>query len=199
MPGTTTRRFADSTHPGAAARLPKARAHAPEPRPAATGRPAHRPSAPASPVASGLLAHARRILARAEAAELPEERYAAAHYAALRTAAAVLSATTGPGAEAGGTVRRRRPAIRSAWEMLPEAAPELAGWAAVFAASATKRAVAEAGVPGSATAREAAELLRHSTEFLHQAEDLLDLHPQPELPEAPPDPDPAGPAGRPVP
>ena len=65
------------------------------------------------------------------------ERYAAAHLAALRTAAAVLAVRTRPAAH-------QRP--RNVWVLLPQVAPELTEWAAFFAAGAGKRAAAEAGL-----------------------------------------------------
>src|SRR4051794_27696552 len=68
-------------------------------------------------------------------------RYACAHVAALRAAAALLAARARPvGAGAG----RRRPQ-KNAWVLLAEVAPELTEWATFFAAGAAKRAAAEAG------------------------------------------------------
>src|SRR5215212_4375688 len=60
--------------------------------------------APAVPAALDLLALARHGLAEASLAPRPHERYAAAHLAALRTAAAVLAARAKP---LDGTSRRR--------------------------------------------------------------------------------------------
>ena len=74
-----------------------------------------------------LLGTARHDLAEATATTVATERYAAAHLAALRTAAAVLAVRTRPAAT-------KRP--RNVWSMLPQVAPELTEWAAFFAAGA---------------------------------------------------------------
>ncbi|WP_234285888.1 SAV_6107 family HEPN domain-containing protein, partial [Streptomyces venezuelae] len=130
------------------------------------------------PAALDLLAKARAGLVEAAALDRPHERYAAAHLAALRAAAAVLAARARP--EAG---PRRRQRIRSAWELLAELAPELAEWSALFASGAERRARAEAGIAGAATRREADDLLRDSAFFLRLVERLLAL--QPVLPRQP--------------
>ncbi|APE21073.1 MULTISPECIES: SAV_6107 family HEPN domain-containing protein [Streptomyces] len=134
--------------------------------------------ADAPPAALDLLAKARAGLVEAAALDRPHERYAAAHLAALRAAAAVLAARARP--EAG---PRRRQRIRSAWELLAELAPELAEWSALFASGAERRARAEAGIAGAATRREADDLLRDSAFFLRLVERLLAL--QPVLPRQP--------------
>jgi hypothetical protein len=115
-----------------------------------------------------LLALSRRGLVEACDAETPGERYAAAHLAALRAAAAVLACRARP---ATGTARRRRPT--SAWVLLADVAPELAEWAAFFAAGAQKRAAAEAGLPSAVTAREADDLVREVEAFLGIVEQAL--------------------------
>jgi hypothetical protein len=114
-----------------------------------------------------LVATARRGLLDAECAERPAERYALAHLAALRAAAAVLAARARP------TGGRGRP--RSAWVLLPDVAPELTEWAAFFAAGAAKRAAAEAGLDHVVTAREADDLLRDAEVFLSLVETDLGL------------------------
>ncbi|MCX4525449.1 MULTISPECIES: SAV_6107 family HEPN domain-containing protein [unclassified Streptomyces] len=127
----------------------------------------------APPAALDLLAKARGGLA--EAAELPgsNERYATAHLAALRAAAAVLAARGRPEP----VNPRRRPRIRPAWEVLPEIAPELTEWSALFASGAARRARAEAGIPGAATAREADDLVREVAMFVRLVERMLALRP----------------------
>lgn len=137
----------------------------------------------APPAALDLLAQAHRGLAEALTLPTPNECYATAHLAALRTAAAVLAVRGRP--EAG---ERRRRRIRSAWEVLPEAAPELAEWSALFAAGADRRARAEAGIEGAASQRDADDLIRAAGMFLRLVERLLML--QPPLPAASADPDP---------
>ncbi|WP_405580469.1 SAV_6107 family HEPN domain-containing protein [Streptomyces sp. NBC_01190] len=122
----------------------------------------------ASPAALDLLTQAHLGLEEAAALEAPHERYATAHLAALRTAAAVLAVRAQPEET---TKRRRR--IRTAWEVLPEVAPELAEWAALFAAGAARRARAEAGIAGAATARDADDLVRAAAMFLRLVERIL--------------------------
>ncbi len=124
------------------------------------------------PSALGLLDQARRGLQEAAGLSVPAERYATAHLAALRAAAAVLAARTGP---VDTRLRRRRPT--SAWVLLTEVVPELGEWAAFFAAGAAKRAAAEAGVTRAVTAREADDLLRDAGTFLALAETTLGLVP----------------------
>ncbi|OAR25404.1 hypothetical protein A8W25_07210 [Streptomyces sp. ERV7] len=130
----------------------------------------------APPAALDLLAQARSGLDEAAVLDTPNERYATAHLAALRTAAAVLAARGRPET---GPPRRRR--IRSAWEVLPEIAPELTEWSALFASGATRRARAEAGIQGAATGRDADDLIRDAAMFLRLVERLLVL--QPALPQ----------------
>ncbi|MFE0603784.1 SAV_6107 family HEPN domain-containing protein [Streptomyces sp. NPDC058892] len=123
----------------------------------------------APPAALDLLAKARSGLAEAALLTRPNERYATAHLSALRTAAAVLAARARPEPPH----PRRRPRIRSAWEVLPELAPELAEWSALFASGAARRARAEAGIPDAAGARDADDLLRAASMFLRLVERLL--------------------------
>ena len=141
---------------------------------AAGARPVSRSTLPAGT----LLALARRGLLEACGAPTPGERYAAAHLAALRVAAAVLACRARPvtrtrAGTATGTARRGRPT--SAWVLLASVAPELAEWAVFFAAGAGKRAAAEAGLPTAVTAREADDLVRDAEAFLVMVEGSLDL------------------------
>jgi hypothetical protein len=124
--------------------------------------------------AAQLLGQAHRGLA--EAATCPEAgwRYATAHLAALRGAAAVLAARTRP--EPG----RRRP--RSAWVLIGQVAPELAEWAAFFAAGAAKRAAAEAGLSSAVTEREADDLVRDVATFLGVVETSISRAVPPQAP-----------------
>ena len=120
---------------------------------------------------SQLLALARRGLE--EAAEQPSDglRYAGAHLAGLRAAAAVVAARAKP-------VASRRSKLTSVWVLLSMVAPELGEWAAYFAASAGKRAAAEAGIPRVVTAREAEDLVRAAASFVSVVELALGLqHP----------------------
>lgn len=116
----------------------------------------HRPAA-----AVALLEQARHGLIEAEYAARPTDRYAAAHLAALRAAAAVLAARARP---------RRRGRPRSAWVLLADVVPELAEWAAFFAAGSGTRAAAEAGVTSLVTPRAADDLVRQAGQFLELAE-----------------------------
>ncbi|MFF9487917.1 SAV_6107 family HEPN domain-containing protein [Streptomyces sp. NPDC014676] len=135
--------------------------------------------ATAPPAALDLLAQARAGLDEAAVLETPNERYATAHLAALRTAAAVLAARGRPEASP-----RARARIRSAWEVLPEIAPELTEWSALFASGAGRRARAEAGIQGAATVRDADDLIRDVAMFLRLVEQMLVLQPVLPLPGA---------------
>ena len=110
-----------------------------------------------SPGACALLEQARQGLLDAEYATHPVERYAQAHLAALRAAAAVLAARTQP---------RRRARPTSAWTLLATVAPELAEWSTFFAAASATRAAAEAGVRRLVTNRDADDMVRQTGQFL---------------------------------
>ncbi|SNQ46965.1 conserved hypothetical protein [Frankia canadensis] len=120
-----------------------------------------------------LLAAARRGLGEAEYTTRVGERYALAHLAALRAAAAVLAdrARPRPG-------RRGRPV--SAWCLLVRVAPELTEWADFFAAGAGRRAAAEAGL-NVVGRRDADDLIRQVELFIGAVEDALGLPSQPVL------------------
>ncbi|HEY0871395.1 MAG TPA: SAV_6107 family HEPN domain-containing protein, partial [Acidothermaceae bacterium] len=130
------------------------------------------------PAALGLLASARHGLDEAATSSRPAQRYASAHLAALRAAAAVLAARARP--EIPGVRRVRR--SRNAWVLLTQVAPELAEWAALFAAGAGKRAAAEAGLDGAVTARESDDLVRDAEIFLALVETTMGVIHQPTLP-----------------
>jgi HEPN superfamily protein len=104
-----------------------------------------------------LFEQARQGLLDAEYAVRPLDRYAQAHLAALRAAAAVLAAHARP---------RGRARPTSVWVLLATVAPELAEWSKFFAASSATRAAAEAGVTRLVTARDADDLVRQAGEFL---------------------------------
>ncbi|CAM5638687.1 SAV-6107-like HEPN domain-containing protein OS=Streptomyces glaucescens OX=1907 GN=SGLAU_09545 PE=4 SV=1 [Streptomyces glaucescens] len=136
-------------HSSAAARRHRATGPAPSlTGPADDVHPVLRRAA-APPAALDLLAQAHAGLDEAAVLETPNERYATAHLAALRTAAAVLAARGRPE-----TSPRRRARIRSAWEVLPEIAPELTEWSALSSPPAP--AAAPAPRPGTSRARPAA-------------------------------------------
>ncbi|WP_067498007.1 SAV_6107 family HEPN domain-containing protein [Actinoplanes sp. TFC3] len=102
-------------------------------------------------------------------------RYAAAHLAALRAAAAVLAARARPAAPT------RRNQVTSVWSLLVLVAPEFGDWATYFALGATKRAAAEAGIPRVVTSREADDLLRAAESFVGQVQEALGVSFQPRL------------------
>jgi hypothetical protein len=114
------------------------------------------------------LTSARRALGEAEATGDSLERYAFAHLAALRAAAALLADRARPA-----DARPRRPT--SVWTLLERVAPELAPWAAFFAAGANKRAAAQAGLRGAVTTREADDLMRDADAFVALVETGLGL------------------------
>jgi hypothetical protein len=132
-----------------------------------TAAPSRVLTAPVPAASYELLEVARHGLASSATSATAAERYAAAHLAALRAAAAVLASRARPGGV------RRGP--RSVWSVLPQVAPELGEWAAFFAAGAGKRASAEAGLPGVVTTREADDLLRDATAFVALVEATLGL------------------------
>ncbi|MFG1777289.1 SAV_6107 family HEPN domain-containing protein [Micromonospora sp. NPDC049051] len=121
-----------------------------------------------------LLAVARRGLAEATQTRPDGLRYAAAHLAALRAAAAVLAARARPA-----PTRRHR--VTSVWVLLSGVAPEMDEWARFFALGAGKRAAAEAGIPRVVTAREADDLLRSAEQFVTVVETTLGVAHQPAL------------------
>lgn len=122
-----------------------------------------------------LLASARRGLVEAGLTTPAGQRYATAHLAALRAAAAVVAARARP-APPGPGRRRVRPV--SVWVLLTRVAPELGEWATFFATAAVKRAAAEAGVPHVVSAREADDLLRDAERFCQLVEVTLGrVHP----------------------
>ena len=116
------------------------------------------------------LARAAESLSEAVSARDVATRYACAHVAALRAAAALLAARARP-------EPARRRAQRNAWVLLAEIAPELAEWARFFAAGAAKRAAAESGSTRAATEREADDLVRDADRFLALVEQTLGLRP----------------------
>jgi hypothetical protein len=116
------------------------------------------------------LSRSAESLSEAIAADEVPTRYACAHVAALRAAAALLAARAHPSPS-------RRRAQKNAWVLLAEVAPELAEWARFFAAGAGKRAAAEAGSPRAATEREADDLVRDADRFLAVVEQSLGLVP----------------------
>ena len=122
-----------------------------------------------APTALTLIESARRGLAEAADESGPGARYVAAHLAALRAAAAIVTVKSDP------APATRRKAPRSVWELLPRVEPALSEWSAFFAAGAGKRAAAEAGLTRAVSAREADDLLRDAETFLSLAEEALGL------------------------
>jgi hypothetical protein len=121
-----------------------------------------------------LLRLARRGLTEAAQTRPDGLRYATAHLAALRAAAAVLASRARP-------VPTRRNQVTNVWVLLTRVAPDLAEWAAFFATGAAKRAAAEAGIPRVVSAREADDLLRAAEQFTAVVEVALGLAHQPTL------------------
>jgi hypothetical protein len=128
-----------------------------------------------------LLALARHGLGEAAVTRASGPRYATAHLAALRAAAAVLAVRARPLPP--GT-RRQRSRPTSVWVLLTQVAPELGEWATFFAAAAVKRAAAEAGLPRVVSAREADDLLRDAERFCALVEMTLGLPSQLPVPRA---------------
>jgi hypothetical protein len=122
-----------------------------------------------------LLTLARRGLEEAAEIRTDGMRYATAHLAALRAAAAVLAARATPAAPG------RRSRVTSVWSLLVLVAPELTEWAAFFAAGASKRSAAEAGIPRVVSPREADDLMRSAEQFIAVVEVGLGFSYQPLL------------------
>ena len=110
------------------------------------------------------LRRARSSLAEAELARRPSDRYLAAHLAALRVVAIVLSH------RCPSTVGRSTGRRQNAWRMLAEVAPEFAEWAAFFAATEGKRDAIRAGATSIVSAREADDLVIDARAFLRLVE-----------------------------
>lgn len=121
-----------------------------------------------APGAADLLHQARQGIRKARTGT-PNERFATAHLAALRTAAAILATRSRP------EPTRMRARIRSAWEVLPDVAPELSSWAELFGAQAERRARAEAGIPGAVSSQDAQDMVRDAGMFLRLVERMLVL------------------------
>ncbi|GAB1645993.1 SAV_6107 family HEPN domain-containing protein [Krasilnikovia sp. MM14-A1259] len=147
-------------------------AHAPTAGPEAPTVPAHMLP---HRTPTQLLTIARQGLAEAAQTRPDGLRYAAAHLAALRAAAAVLAARARPAAPT------RRSRVTSVWSLLVLVAPDFGEWAGYFALGAGKRAAAEAGIPRVVTAREADDLLRAAEQFVAVVEASLGLSYQPPL------------------
>lgn len=151
-----------STRPGTT-RVATHRATGPRSADSAPRLPAPPTARPIPQAARDLLSDAGRGLGRAIRADQPTDRYAAAHLAALRGAAAVLATRARPG--------RSRQA--SAWELLTKVAPEFGEWAAFFAAGSGKRQAAEAGIARFVSPREADDMVRQCGAFLDLVEAAL--------------------------
>jgi SAV_6107-like HEPN len=116
------------------------------------------------------LRRARSSLAEAELAQRPSDRYLAAHLAALRVVAVVLSHRTPRTATRSNGRPRSTGRPQNAWRMLAEVAPELAEWAAFFAATQGKRDAIRAGATSIVSAPEADDLVRDARAFLRLVE-----------------------------
>ena len=131
-----------------------------------------------------LLTLARRGLEEAAEIRTDGMRYATAHLAALRAAAAVLAARTTPVGNSfvnDSISPGKRSRVTSVWSLLVLVAPELTEWAAFFAAGASKRSAAEAGIPRVVSAREADDLMRSAEQFIAVVEIGLGFSYQPRL------------------
>lgn len=123
------------------------------------------------------LTRAAESLAEAIGATEVPTRYACAHVAALRAAAALIAARARPATPG----RTKRPVQKNAWVLLAEVAPELEEWARFFAGGAAKRAAAEAGSSRAVSERDADDLVRDADRFLAVVEHALGLVPHPSL------------------
>ena len=104
------------------------------------------------------LGRARATILEAQTCDRATERYLAAHLAALRVAAVLLSCRARPGRVGA------RP--RDAWQVLAEVAPEFAEWASYFAATSVKGVAVRSGGVAAVNARDADDLVRDAEAFL---------------------------------
>lgn len=112
-----------------------------------------------------LLAAASTGIAEAAQIDASGRRYATAHLAALRAAAAVLAARAEPS-----RTRGRAPSV---WVLLPQVAPELADWAVHFAERSNTRAAVEAGIPGVVSGEGADAMVTAAQQFIRAVEVML--------------------------
>lgn len=114
-----------------------------------------------------LLALARAGLNEAARTDQPAQRYATAHLAALRVAAALVADRATPAPP-----WQRHPAT-SVWALLTVVAPELTAWAGFFAEGTTRRAAVDAGCPSTVTGAEADAMVGAAGTFLALAETFI--------------------------
>lgn len=136
-------------------------------RPTRTTTPRPVPAPVADPQVGDLLDRCRAGLLAAANATSAGDRFATAHLAALRAAAAMLAARPLPA---------RRTRLRSVWDLVPLVAPELAEWCQFFATTARRRAAVERG-SAQVSAREADDLVRQVGLFLDDVTARLGLPP----------------------
>ena len=118
---------------------------------------------PQSPSPASLRADLQRAHAAIKEAQLaanPDERFLAAHLAALRVAAIILRV------RAGSSPTRQPGRPRNAWRLVAEVAPEFSEWAAYFAATEAKRDAVRSGEAATVSPQEADELVRDARSFL---------------------------------
>ncbi|MFW6775321.1 SAV_6107 family HEPN domain-containing protein [Nocardioides sp. CPCC 205120] len=132
-------------------------------------RPATREAVLLPPAAHTYLSRSATSLREAITETDPASRYALAHVAALRAAAAVIAARSQPGPQ-----RRKE---RNAWVLLVKAAPDLADWATFFSAGAATYAAAQAGSRRAVSVEQADELVQEADRFLAVVEQALGLLP----------------------
>lgn len=120
--------------------------------------------------ATDLLHQAGVGLAAASCEPVAPRRFAAAHLAALRGAAAVLAARAVPSpGPPGATAPPVAGRPTCAWQLLRAVAPELGEWAQFFAASAP----GPSGGPTLVSVRDADDMVRQVEQFLALAEDAV--------------------------
>jgi hypothetical protein len=125
---------------------------------------------PESPSPASLRADLQRAHAailEAELAANPNERFLAAHLAALRVAAIILRV------RAASAPTRQPSRRRNVWRLVADVAPEFAEWAAIFAATEAKRDAVRSGATTVVTDREADDLVRDARTFLRLVERSL--------------------------
>lgn len=126
------------------------------------------PSTVLTSAARDLLRTAVLAFDEAHRCETPEQRYVAAHVAALRAGAALLAVRARP---------TRSGRIRSVWQMVPAVAAdhaELVEWCAYFDAVGRRRVFVEIGRE-PVSQRQADDLLRDAETFFAHIAQLLGI------------------------
>ena len=104
------------------------------------------------------LSYAHGLVAHAELADPPADRYLTAYRGVEQVALAVISASP-----------RAHRSRQDVWSLLARVAPEFGEWAGFFAAVGSRVRAVEAGARAVVSERDAADLVRDAQQFLAEA------------------------------